>query len=268
MYIDIKRVLSVTAVLVAGALLGIIGLLTYQKTKAPKQSITVIGKAEVDAQTDQANISVQVKNTGATLDAAQAANKKDVDALKKSLAKLGVPESRITQSTYSQTVYEGKSGAEEMMAPDFRPWPTGTATPTAVTSLSVILDSLENIGEVVAVISENPNTQVSNTFYSLNHRQEWESKAKEAALKDARQQIEKIAKTNKLKVGKLTDLKDMSMGGDYQVSPMYREKNTMSPDDAPLLEEPTNTGVVEDNVFYSEQSVKITAAYQARYELY
>jgi uncharacterized protein YggE len=268
MYIDIKKILSLTTILAVGALLGIIGLLTYQKAKAPKQLITVTGSAEVDAVTDQANISVQVKNTGTTQEAAQTANKKDVDTLKKALAKLGVPESRITQSTYSQPAYIELDQAEGMIAPDFMPRPKETTTPTAVTSLSIVLDSLENIGEVLSVISENPNTQVSNTYYSLNHRQDWESKAKEAALKDARDQIEKIAKTNKLKVGKLTYLKDLNDGGDYEILPMYREKGAMSPDDSSSLEEPTNTGVVEDNVFYSEQSVKITASYQARYELY
>ncbi len=266
MYIDFKRVLSVTAILVVGALLGVVGVLTYQRLKAPKQIITVTGSAEVDAQTDQVNISIQVKNTGTTQEAAQTANKKDVDTLKKTLADFGIPESRITQSTYSQVGYREM---DTMMAPpDFRPYPTTATTPTAVTNLSIVLDSIENIDTVIAAISANPNTQITSTYYSLNNQKEWESKAKEEALKDARRQIEQIAKTNKLKVGKLTYLRDLNEGGGIYPMPVY-EKNLMeTQDSSSSSDEPTETGVAEENMFYGEQTVKITASYQARYELY
>ncbi len=265
MYIDFKRVLSVTAILVVGVLLGIAGVLTYQRLKAPKQLITVTGSAEVDAQTDQVNISVQVKNTGTTQEAAQTANKKDVDSLKKTLADLGIPESRITQSTYSQAFY-GETDA--MMAPpDFRPYPTTATVPTVVTNLSIVLNSIENIDAVIAAISKSPNAQITSTYYSLNNQKEWEAKAKEEALKDARRQIEQIAKTNKLKVGKLTYLRDLNDGGGVYPMPAY-DKGVMESKGTSSSDEPTETGVAEENMFYGEQTVKITASYQARYELY
>jgi uncharacterized protein YggE len=150
--------------------------------------------------------------------------------------------------------------------------PTGTSIPTAITNLTIALDSVKNVDKVISAISANPNTQIQNTYYSLGHRKEWEKKAKEEALKDAREQIEQIAKTNKLKVGKLVSLKDMDQVGIY---PVIMEKRMIEPDyandlgvESPQQEEPTRTGAVEENMFYGEQTVKITASYQAVYELY
>lgn len=271
MYVDFKKILATLALLVLGATLGIIGVKKYDSFKAPKQTITVIGSAEVDAQTDQANISVQVKNTAATQELAQTANKKDVDSLKKKLLELGIPETRITQSSYSPIVYRESASSDVSGMMPYRP-PTGTSTPTVITTLTIALDSVKNVDKVIASISENPNTQIQNTYYSLGHRKEWEKKAKEEALKDAREQIEQIAKTNKLKVGKLVSLKDMDQVGLY---PVTMEKRMIEPDysndlgmEAPQAEEPTRSGAVEDNMFYGEQTVKITASYQAIYELY
>lgn len=270
MYVDFKKVLTVTALILLGIVIGIFGTKSYLKYKEPKQTITVTGSGEVDAQTDQANISAQVSNTASTQDAAEAANKKDVEALKKKLNELGIPETRITQSSYAQPMYREYSGESQgMMAPDIYPYPTKSLNPTAITNLNITLDSVKNVDKVVATITGHPNTQIQSTYYSLSHRQEWEKKAKEEALKDAREQIEQIAKTNKLKVGKLVYLKDMNEVGIY---PVTLEKRMMAPNEAPGMEiqpeEPTNTGVAEDNTYYGEQTVKITASYQARYELY
>lgn len=92
----------------------------------------------------------------------------------------------------------------------------------------------------------------------------WESKAKEEALKDARNQIEVAAKINRLKVGKLVTLTDVNS---IPSSP---------PGIRPMMlkgEEPTSIGTfvqdkITENIFYSEQTVKISSSYNATYELY
>lgn len=260
MYIDFKKVLRVVLLLTAGAVLGISVLLLVQRSKSPKQIVTVTGTAELDAETDQATINIQVKTTGPTLAAAETLNKNDVAALKKILSELGIPESRINMSSYTQSYREG------MTMSDIRPQPAPT-TPTAITNLNVILTPIADIEKVIESVSSNPNTQVTNTYYSLNNKKNWESKAKEAALKDARTQIESVAKINNLRVGKLVSLQDMGDPQNYPM-PLY-ERKTMMPGSA-SGEEPVDTGVMEDgdNVYYGEQTVKITATFKARYELY
>ncbi len=258
MYIDFKKIVRVFLLLTAGAAVGISILLVVQRSKTPKQIVTVTGTAELDAETDQATINIQVKATGLTLAAAETANKNDVASLKKILAELGIPESRINMSSYTQSYREG------MAIPDVRPQPVSTA-PTAITNLNVILTPITDIEGVLESISANPNTQITNTYYSLNNRKGWESKAKEAALEDARTQIESVAKINGLRVGKLTSLQDMNDPQNYPM-PVY-ERKTMSPGST-SIDEPIDTGVMEDNAYYGEQTVKITAAFKARYELY
>lgn len=88
MYINFKKIFSILLILVIGAVIGIGTVETIESFKAPKQTVSVVGTGEVDATTDQATISVQVTN------------KKDGQTLKDSLIKFGIPESRITQSSY------------------------------------------------------------------------------------------------------------------------------------------------------------------------
>lgn len=240
MYINFKKIFSVLLILAIGAGIGIGTVKTYENFKAPKQKVTVVGTGEVDATTDQATISIQVTN------------KKDALSLKDSLIKFGIPESRITQSSYNiDPVYQNDASAPELL---MYPRPN----PTTNINYTVVLNSIKNIKEVIAIINSNPNTQITDTFYSLNNRKMWESKAKEEAIKDARSQVESVAKINHLRVGKLVSLTDINSPGPMPLSAVFKG------------EEPTNTGAVEQDqvIKYREQTEKITTSYNATYEVY
>ena len=270
MYIDFKKILFVLTLLSVGATIGVVGVKLFQRYQAPKQTVSVVGTGEIDAATDQANISIQIKNTSTTYEKAQEENKKDVDKLKLELTKLGIPESRITISSYSPPVIRRMSpeldstesrGAE--MMPVYRP---DTVIPTVTTNLTLTLDPIKNIEKVYDVVSKNTNAQISNSYYSLKNRKTWESKAKEEALKDARSQIESVAKINKLRVGKLLTLEDSNNPRPY---PITMKANSEAPNTGGS---PTNDQTIssaqEKNVYFNEQSVKITSSYTATYELY
>src|SRR3989338_9896353 len=104
MYIDFKKILSVLTLLAVGVTIGVVGVKLLQRYQAPKQTVSVIGAGEIDAATDQATITIQIKSTSTTYEKAQEENKKDVDKLKSELVKLGIPESRITISSYSPPI--------------------------------------------------------------------------------------------------------------------------------------------------------------------
>ena len=97
-------------------------------------------------------------------------------------------------------------------------------------------------------INANPNTSITNTYYSLNNWKAWETKAKEEALRDARAQVETIAKINHLRVGKLMTVED----GD-------------NPRPYPMELKPQTT---DNSANYGEQTEKIISSYTTTYKLY
>jgi uncharacterized protein YggE len=271
MYIDIKKILFIVFLVGIGVGIGVAGTKLIERYQAPKQTVSVIGSGEIDASTDQATVSVQIKTVSTTFEKAQEENKKDVDKLKEDLTKLGIPESRITVSSYSPpiirntTTVDYAGGPEGKMMPIYRP----DTSPTVTTTITLILDPIKNIEKVFDTISKNPSAQITNTYYSLKNRKTWESKAKEEALKDARSQIESAAKINHLRVGKLLTLEDANNPRPYPVA-MMKALNGQSPNalDVSQSSGAETASAKDENVYYSEQTVKITSSYSATYELY
>lgn len=260
---DYKKIFFKTILIVFCISLGVFGTLTYQRFTGPKQTVTISGSGEIEAPVNQATINILVRNTAATYALALEANQKDVASLKNSLIELGIPESRITQSSFQPPYYRYgqdeqavESQSMEMMRPIIVPDNKYTVT----ANLTVILDSIKNIENVYQIINDNPNTQINNTDYSLTNQKEWETKAKEEALKDARSQAESIAKINKLRVGRLVSITDDNVPQLYAEDQdlMYKESASISNEATARIEQ----------VNYSEQTVKIYASYTAVYELY
>ena len=262
MYIDFKKILSVLAFLILGAVIGITGFKLVENFKAPKQTVSVIGTGEIDATTDQATITIQLKNVSTTYEKAQEENKTDVEKLKSDLVKLGIPESRITISSYSPPVFLNAQPETEFKMM-IRPQNT---SPTVTTDLTLILDPIKNVEKVYDVVSQNKNSQITSSYYSLKNMKTWETKAREEALKDTRNQVESIAKINRLKVGKLLSIDDTNNPRPF---PLPMEATSSEP--SVMMKEAQLDSSVQnqsDNIYYSEQSVKVTASYTAVYELY
>ena len=180
--------------------------------------------------------------------------------MKLELTKLGIPESRITTSSYSPPIIQNEfpsSTGEEMMPVFKRP----DTSPTVTTNLTLILDPIKNIEKVYDVVSKNTSAQITNTYYSLKNRKTWESKAKEEALKDARDQVESIVKINSLRVHKLLTIGDGNNPRPYPITLDAMEGQSAG-------REATKEETATNNVYYSEQTVKITSSYTATYELY
>jgi uncharacterized protein len=260
MYINVKKVLYLIVLLAVGAFVGISCYKTIENNKAPKQTVTVTGNGEVEAVTDQANITVQVKTVSSSYEKAQTENKKGVDILKADLIKLGIPNSRITISSYSQPV-TSEIQPVELKIQAYRPV---NSSPSVTTDLNLTIDPIKNIDKIFSLVSKNTDAQIVSTYYSLKDQKKWESEAKEKALKDIRSQIEMVAKINRLKVGKLITLED---GNNPRPYPMALKAMDSSAS-------PTNeTGQTAFSAgggsnSYSEQTVKITSTYTATYELY
>lgn len=258
MYLDLKKIFKVLFFVFVGIIIGVVSDKIVTRLQAPKQTVTVTGYGEVEATTDQANITVQIKTVASTYEVAKSENKADVEVMKKQLLTLGIPESRITINSYSQPMVE-------IVRPETvdyigrRPQET---VPTVTTDLNITIDPIKNIDKLFDLVAKNPKVQVTNTYYSLKDRKTWESKAKEEALKDIRTQIESVAKINHLRVGKLRTLIDSENPRPYPMA-----IKAMSNDQAELTAQ-QDKSLDNRGPFYSEQTVKITSSYTATYELY
>jgi len=252
--------------LLIGAGIGVAGIKLIQRYQAPKQTVSVVGTGEVNAVTDQVTIDVQIKTISTTYEKAQQENKKDVEKLKSDLTKLGIPESRITVSNYSQPIFRTSPSVDLMIAPEgktmpnFRPPDT---SPSVTTSLTLVLDPIKDVEKIFEVISKNSKAQITNTYYSLKNRKTWETKAKEDALQDARTQVESIAKINRLRVGKLLTIEDGNNPKPYPIG-----QTTGVEDQSVSVQNESAPQEKENNIYYSEQTVKIISSYTAVYEIY
>jgi len=254
-----------------GVGVGVFSTYKIQSFQGPKQTVSITGSGQVEAVTDQANITAQVKNTASTQELSQAANKKDVATLIEKLLKLGIPESRISQSSFvrpyylndSQPIGINSAPSDSMMKT--RPVPIYDNGLTTTTNITVILDPIGDIKKVMLAFSENPNTQVTNTYYSVKNMKSWETKAKELALKDARSQVESIAKINNLNVGKLVTISDQNNPG--PIEPMMLNEAVQGRGTAPSTFDKSVSTESNNNTYYTEQTVAVGATYYVTYEL-
>lgn len=239
-------------------MLGVGGTLLVQYIAGPKQNVNVTGQGIVEAQADQATITVNVSTSSWSQEQAEKDNKQEVQGLKDSLLKLGVPESRITISNneffpmmqdqpmpVSNTAEQGMMGVKMPI--------NNQDTFYANTSLTLILDSLKGIDSILASIKDSPHAKVTSTNYSLKSTAPYQSQAREKALQDARNQAEAIAKINKLHVGKL----------------LYVSDNGYSlPVNSDMGMKAGGPSAGPNGVVYGEKTIEVTASFSTQYELY
>ena len=269
---NVGNFVKLVLLVLLGVLVGVFATLKIQTFQGPKQTVAITGTGQVEATTDQSTITAQVKNTATTQELSQAANKKDVGTLIESLLKLGIPQSRITQSSFIQPYYMNTAQPDSIdsslgVMMKIRPTPINNNGLTTTTNITVILDPIKDIEKVLAAFSDNPNTQVTNTYYSVKNMKNWETKAKEAALKDARSQVESIAKINGLSVGKLVKISDQNSPDlPSPIEPMMLNNRIQGQGASqPVMDKATT--VENNNTYYSEQTVNVSATYYVTYEL-
>jgi uncharacterized protein YggE len=247
----LRGYLSTILVFLAGALIGVACLLLVQYIKGPKQTVSVVGTGVVEATADQANLNIQISNTSLSLQAAQEATKKDVLELKSALQKLNIPPSQITENSYENAPPMPYELTVDSIAPS-RPLVTQGES-TAYTDLNLTLTSISGIEKVFAAVNSQKHAKLAFTNYSLVSAAKYQDGAREKALKNARAQVESIAKINKLHVGKLVSIADTNSA----VGPMQTKGMMMN----------ATLGGGEQ-VTYGEKTIPVETSFKAIYELY
>lgn len=254
-----KKVIYFILVFILGGIIGALVTLLVQKINGPKQTVNITGLGVIEAPADAAMIGFTIQNTSWSQDQAEKDNKKEVQTIKEKLTGLGIPESRITQSTYNigplpmLPVQGSPPTIINRDLPESMPFPISTKNLTATTNLAISVDTIKNIDSIFTVINESTNAKITSTDYTLKNTSPYEAKAREKALQDARSQVESIAKINKLQVGKLLSLTNTGTSG-----PVYKQAMMGSSGQSNL-----NT-----SVSYGEKTINISATFNVTYELY
>jgi uncharacterized protein YggE len=222
--------------------------------------VSVTGQGIVEAPADEASISLTVQNTARTLSQAQLDNKKEVQTLKDGLLRLGLPESQITQSAsgYDNGILPMTPSIPTqdipipISQPDLILPPIDVKNPTATTTLSLTIDNLGGVDQILAAINKSPHAKVTSTYYSLKNTAKYDNQAREKAVQDARNQAESVAKINHLRVGKL-----LTLTNTYYPTPAYKEGVAMS----------GSQGSSGSQIAYGGKTITITASFNVQYEL-
>lgn len=247
----LRRIMPSLFIFLMGVALGIGGILSYQSLKGTKQSVSVVGEGTVEAVADQVSISVQVSNTAATAELAMTETKKDVQTLKTKLKQLGVPDTQIEENSYESATPPYPLQAQPMETVMRYP----SKENTSYTQLTLNLSSIKNSDAVLSAINSVPHAKITNTYYSLKSSKKYDFGAREEALKDARLQVESIARINNLRVGKLISLTDSLRPNPM---PLMRDEQVVST--SSLSSSKTHT--------YEDKTIPVTASFRAVYELY
>jgi uncharacterized protein len=206
---------------------------------ADPHTITVTGQGQQSAVPDQANLSAGVATIARTADAALAANAQKMNAVFAALRNIGVPERAMQTSNFSVSPqYSNSDNSGQHI--------TGYQVSNQV---DVTLDDTKKLGPAIDALVGSGANQINSVSFGLRDNGPLMTKAREAAMADARQRAETLARAGGVSVGTVLSISEGSSEMPRPV--MYRMAAMAAP-----ASTPTAAG---------EQSVSVTVS--VTYEL-
>lgn len=178
----------------AAAFATVVALAAPAAMADPTHTITVSGTGEVNAVPDQAQLSAGVTTVAATADAALADNARKMTTVFTALKKLGVPERSIQTSGFNvQPVYADDSGRG-----DRQPRITGYRVSNQV---DVMLDDSRKLGAAIDALVGAGANQINSVSFAIKDNATLLTRAREAAIADARARAQTYAKAAGVMLG-------------------------------------------------------------------
>lgn len=189
---------SVTSLFLAPLALAAIAMspVTALAADPEPHTITVSGEGEIKAVPDEAVLTAGVESTGATADAALAANRRAMNNVFATLKHQGIPDRSIQTSNFSVSPQydSGKHGASKIVGYQ------------VTNSVSVTVDDLAKLGAAVdALVASGANSMGSISF-AVHDPKPLLKQAREAAVKDATDRAVTYAQAAGLSVGPVVQL--------------------------------------------------------------
>ena len=157
-----------------------------QQSNTPYVSVT--GKGKVTVVPDQATITLGVNTEAKDAQTAKTKNDEAIDAIIKYTKKMGIPENNVkTQyvSLNKRTKYEEKV--------DYY---------SAQQTITVKLENLDNYEKLMEGLIEQGANTINGINFSSSKMEEYEKKARAAAVNDAKEKAEQYAKVLGQSIGK------------------------------------------------------------------
>lgn len=163
-----------------------------QSDAPPPRLVTITGTGEVSAVPDQARLSAGVVSQAKTAAAALADNSAKMNAVFAAIRKMGVPDKDIRTSGFSVSPqYPPYNSKEERHITGYQVSNTVTVKLADMKKLGPALDALVGAGA----------NQVHSVSFSISHPEPLLAKAREEAVKNAREKAETYARAAGVRLG-------------------------------------------------------------------
>lgn len=231
-----RQFLYIIGAFFIGALLSYLILSQQSQKETQKQTVTITGTGTIDIPADQALIYARINIAANTEKLASDGVKKTTETLKKALLAMGLSEAELT---IGYPYIAPPVGNTKPSIPNPPPLPpmyydqtfpaieTKSSSPTVLgisTPSDAYLDSYigsNNIDitipknkfslaeKIIKLINDTPDAvSDGKPFYQIKNVSPYINQAREKALLDAKEQVEKIASINKLKVKKVLSIRE------------------------------------------------------------
>lgn len=146
-----------------------------------QRTITVVGEGRVEAEPDQAQVTVGVETTAATIQEAVEENFQQMEDVIDALIDQGVAQRNI-QTTNLNIFIESLPPEPELLATEEM---TPTQRPRVIQQVSVTVTDLDNLGEVLGAALDAGANNIFGVNFILSDRQTLQQEARIEAMQDA-----------------------------------------------------------------------------------
>lgn len=164
-------------------------------TATVSRYITVVGVGEVSLVPDIANVNLGAEASAETVKEAKAEVDKQMDAILSTLKDLGIADKDIQTSSYS--IY-----LEREPVPVVSEGGESTQSHYRVSNtLQVTIRDIDTVGEVLDAVVEAGANQVYGVSFTVADDEAWQSKARAAAVANAKERATELAQLNGVELG-------------------------------------------------------------------
>ncbi len=197
------------ATLVAVVLISFSGCVKAETSAS--RSIAVTGQGEAVGAPDQAQINAGVQTVAATVAESSRANQAVVEKIMQALEKQGVKKKDIQTTNYS-------------VWPEQRHDPSGTGEVSisgynVSNVVNVTVDDIDKLGAVLAAVTDAGANSIHGVNFGVKDNAALEQRARAAAMADAQERAESLAKLAGVKLGEVLSI-SMMQGGGYPIPMM------------------------------------------------
>lgn len=213
-----NRLFIAFLILVLGVLTGILAGIVYKFWPPQYREISVSAEGRVFVKPDVALINLGAKTEAWNVKTVIKENTEKMNLILTELKNLGIAEKDIQTTKYNlEPRYEYLEKGERI----FKGY-------VLENEIRVKIRDFEKIGEVLEKATEKGANLIGNLSFSIDDSEEARAKAREVAIKRAKEKAEKIARQSGIKLKKLVNIYE-----EYSYYPIERVKKEMT---VPLFE--------------------------------